>query len=153
LAAPGVVGDQPCDAARRCNVLEGKGATVVRNLTLLCFASLVSCTVFAQTPSAWVGTWKVTWPNAQGRVQEARLVVTEAGAGSWQTHTRALDNPCIGKEVPIQVEKATDTEAKILLKFGDSIAGCTNSSVNLKVGENQAVTGTRGKLPLTLEKR
>ena len=118
------------------------------------FVALCACgSALAQTPSFWVGTWKVSWPNAQGRVQEAKMVVTEGGAGSWQTYTRALDNPCIGKEVPIQVEQASDSEARILLKFADAVAGCANSSVELKVGDNKAVTGVRGRLPLTLEKR
>ena len=120
----------------------------------LSLAALCACgSVSAQTAPFWVGTWKINWPGAQGRVNEAKMVVTEAGAGSWQTYTRALDNPCVGKEVPIQVEQASDTEAKIVLKFADAIAGCANSTVELKVGDNKTVTGTRGKQAITLEKR
>lgn len=122
--------------------------------TLVLWLAACACgSISAQTPSFWVGTWKVTWPNTQGKVQEAKMVVTESGAGSWQTYTRALDNPCIGREVPIQVEQAGDGSARILLKFGDAIAGCTNSTVELKVGDNKAVTGTRGKQAISLEKR
>jgi hypothetical protein len=124
------------------------------NRAVLCWAAACICgSAAAQTPAFWVGTWKVNWPGAHGRVNEAKMVVTEAGIGSWQTFTRALDNPCIGKEVPIQVEQASDTEAKIVLKFADAIAGCANSTVELKVGDNKTVSGTRGKQPITLEKR
>lgn len=126
---------------------------MARKLALGLAVAFACSSICAQTPSFWVGTWKVSWPNAQGKVQEAKMVVGETGAGSWQTYTRALDNPCIGREVPIQVEQASDGAARIVLKFGDAIAGCTNSTLELKVGENKAVTGTRGKQAISLEKR
>ena len=96
---------------------------MIKKLTLLLFASSFCGSLAAQTtPSVWVGTWKVNWPNAQGRVQEAKMVVTEGGAGTWQTYTRAMDNPCVGREVPIHVEQATGTDARIQLKFADTLS-------------------------------
>jgi hypothetical protein len=127
------------------------------NRTLALLAAIgFSFSAWAQAPANWVGTYKITWPAERGHTLEAKMELTAAGAGTWQTYAaRGVGdrNPCVGREVPIQVEEASEREAKILLKFADALPGCKNATVQLKAGDNNTITGTRGKADLTIEKR
>ncbi len=128
---------------------------MIRTLALLA-AFGVSLTAMAQTPANWAGTYRITWPAERGHTLEAEMVLTAAGTGTWKTYIARAGrdtNPCIGREVPVQVEEATERDAKILLKFAEALPGCNNSTVHLKAGDNKTITGTRGKAELTVEKR
>jgi hypothetical protein len=124
--------------------------------TLAVLAAIgLSHAAWAQTPPNWIGSYKITWPSEQGHTLEAKMVLTAAG-GTWQTYTPRAGNsryPCFGREVAVQVEEATEREARLLLKFADALPGCNNATVRLKAGDNNTITGTRGKAELTIEKR
>jgi hypothetical protein len=116
-------------------------------------AVVLSHAAWAQTPPNWVGTYKITWTAERGHTLESKMELTAAGTGTWHTHVaRASRDPCVGREVPVQVEEATEREAKLLLKFADALPGCKNVTVQLKAGDNNTITGTRGKAELTVQK-
>ncbi len=105
----------------------------------------------AQTPTTFVGTWKVTW-QSQSRAEQARLVISESG-GTWKTALpyKITFNQCLGREVPIAFEEVKGDEARIRLKYAEALPGCSYSTIQVrKVNENE-MTGTRwGKTELTL---
>lgn len=105
----------------------------------------------AQVPAPLVGDWKGTW-QTENRLYEARLTVTPSG-GTWQTATSSRANVCVGREVPMKVESATESEVKFQLQFSEVITGCPNVFVTMKVGPDGAVTGTRSKYELQLVRR
>ena len=133
----------------------------VRNVVLLMLMA-VSTFVLAQSPNPFVGTWKVTWEQQTrgiGVVQggsrdfEAEMIIAVSG-GSWKTlGASRRDDPCVGKEVPIAIDKQTDDEIHVRLKFSEVVSGCTDSTVRLKRVDDKKLTGTRGKAEVTATKQ
>ncbi len=109
---------------------------------------LLSWPAAAQVPAPLVGSWQGTW-QTENRQYEARLTVTPSG-GTWQTATTSRANACAGREVPMKVESATESEVKFQLQFSEVITGCPNVFITMKVGPDGAVTGTRSKYELQL---
>ena len=121
---------------------------MIRKLILLPFIILPLITT-AQTPSAFVGSWKVTWEGDK-RQHEARLVLAESGGGSWKTFAQKKGNPCMGREVPVSIEGLSQDTIVLKLKFSEAIAGCTDSSVTLKRLNDKAISGSREDVALTI---
>ena len=133
----------------------------VQNAVLL-MLMMIGTSVLAQSPNPFVGTWKVTWEGQSGgrgaiqggaRDFEAELIIAASG-GSWKTFgaTRGQD-PCAGKEVAIGIEKQTENEIDLRLKFSEIAQGCTDSIVRLKRVDDKTLTGTRGKAEVTATKQ
>ena len=118
--------------------------------------------VLAQSPNPFVGTWKVTWEQqtrGRGVIQggtrdfEAEMIIAASG-GSWKTlGVSRSDDPCVGREVAIAIEKQTDDEIHVRLKFSEVAQGCTDSTVRLKRVDDKKLTGTRGKSEVTATKQ
>jgi len=123
---------------------------------------MIGTSVLAQSPNPFVGTWKVTWEQqtrGSGVVPggtrnfEAEMIIAASG-GSWKTlGVSRGDDPCVGKEVPVVVEKQTDDELNVRLKFSEVAQGCTDSMVRLKRVDDKKLTGTRGKSEVTATKQ
>jgi hypothetical protein len=105
----------------------------------------------AQTPAAFVGTWKVTWQGAKAML-EAKLVVSESG-GTWKTISYNREDPCVGLEAPIVVDKVNGDEARIRLKFSEAMSGCSDATIRVKKLNDNAMSGTRGKAELTITRQ
>lgn len=132
----------------------------VRNVVLLVLMT-IGTSVLAQSPNPFVGTWKVTWEQmTRGigvvpggmRTFEAEMIIAASG-GSWKTSSSRGDDPCVGKEVPIAIEKQTDDELNVRLKFSEVVQGCSDAMVRLKRVDDKKLTGTRGKSELTATKQ
>lgn len=95
------------------------------------------------------GTWKVTWMGAK-RPLEAKMVIKE-DRGTWKTYTAVnKSDMCVGKEVPIRVERTTENEASVLLQFSEVVDGCKDVHVSLKMLGDKSMTGMRGGSELTV---
>lgn len=124
----------------------------VQNFILLTLM-VIGTSVVAQSPNPFVGTWTVTWEGVskgrgaiqQSRDFEAELIIEPSG-GSWKTFgaTRGTD-ACAGKEVAVVIEKQTDNEIDLRLKFSEVASGCTDARVRLKRVDDKTLTGIRGK--------
>lgn len=111
-----------------------------------------ACTVVsAQPASPFLGQWKVSW-EADGRPQQAVLVVTDMG-GTWKTTARSRNNPCIGLEVPITFVSGAGNDAVVRLEFAKTLNACADVTIQLKRVDDKTVTGTRGSMPLVLDKQ
>lgn len=142
---------KPIERCRRRPLDGGGGRRVLVALLTGALGLAASWPAAAQVPAPLVGNWQGTW-QTENRQYEARLTVTSSG-GSWQTATTSRTNPCAGKDVPMKVESATETEVKFLLQFSEVIPGCQNVAVTMMVGPDGAVTGTRSKYELQLVRR
>lgn len=120
-----------------------------RMLSVSALALWAACTcALAQTTAAFVGTWRVSW-QGDTRPLEAKLTLSETG-GTWKTlGVSARGNACMGREVDVVVESATDTDAQLRLKYSE-LAGCTDLKVTLKKVDDKTLTGFRGKSELSL---
>ena len=104
----------------------------------------------AQAAAPFIGKWNVAWQTEQHRY-EAVMVVTETG-GSWQTFIHRRSNPCAGREVQLQHDKATPNSLDMTLKFEDAIPGCKNARVRLQADDKGTVTGKRSDHELQLKR-
>jgi hypothetical protein len=116
-------------------------------LTLFVFAMSAGAAT-AQVAPHFRGDWTVTW-QAQASAQQAKLVLTESG-GKWQTQNRARNNPCVGREVPVVVQSASDDEVSLKLDFESVIPGCPNGQVTLRRVDDKTISGRRGNAELVL---
>ncbi|MCA0242681.1 MAG: hypothetical protein LCI02_17665 [Proteobacteria bacterium] len=112
-----------------------------RALGILCLAA--SALASAQTPSAFLGTWTVTWDGGK-RPQQARLVITESG-GTWKQAASTKLDPCLGREVPVSLEGVDGDAATIHLKFSEALPGCTDVKIKVRKLNDKALAGTRGQ--------
>jgi hypothetical protein len=111
-------------------------------------AFVVTC-ASAQAPAPLTGKWLVKWQSAQ-RELEAKLVVTDTG-GTWKTMvaTKAKRDTCSGREVPIAVDRESESQVKVRLKFSEAIPGCVDSNLDLTIAPDGKISGTRGGASLT----
>ena len=57
------------------------------------------------------------------------MIIAASGC-SWKTlGASRRDDPCVGKEVAIAIEKQTDDEINLRLKFSEVAQGCTDAMV------------------------
>ena len=117
-----------------------------KTLTLLAIA--VSTLSSAQTATDFSGSWKVTW-QGETRPQEAKLVISDT-RGTWRTFASSRTDGCVGKEVPISLERLADGEAVVKLKFSEVLTGCVDATIKLKKIDEISMTGLRGKAELTV---
>jgi hypothetical protein len=126
----------------------------MRQLLLVVCLALGIQPVLAQV-DPFVGTWTVTWQDTE-RSQEATLVVTESGGGSWRTLRKiaaAWADPCIGRQVPISVVESGTNERYVWLKFDKALQGCRDATIRLRLADDGSVTGLRGQYRLTLKRQ
>lgn len=115
---------------------------------LIFLAMTVSTLCSAQTPTDFSGSWKVTW-QGETRPQEAKLVINDT-VGTWKTFASSRYDGCVGKEVQISLERVSDVEAIVKLKFSEAVTGCADGTIKLKKIDEKNMTGLRGKAELTV---
>lgn len=103
--------------------------------------AMASLPAWADVAQAFLGKWNVEWQTDRTNYV-AVMEVTETG-GTWQTATSSRSNPCFGRKVPIQHDKATADSLDMTLKFSEIIPDCKNASVKLRLDDKGAVTGKR----------
>lgn len=104
-------------------------------------------------PEAFIGEWRVTWTGKATKPLEANLSITANGQGTWQTLTKAQNNPCVGREVPIAVTVTSDKEIGVRAKFAEVINGCADVNISLQQREDKSITGIRETYELTLKRK
>jgi hypothetical protein len=117
--------------------------------------TISTSSVFANVvvPEAFVGEWRVTWTGKATKPLEANLSITANGQGTWQTLTKAQNNPCVGREVPIAVTDISDKAIAVRAKFAEVINGCADVNISLQQREDKSITGIRETFELTLKRK
>jgi hypothetical protein len=124
--------------------------TMKIKLAVLLVLATINTSVWCQSPNPFLGKWKVLRADDMtGR--GISLVIDESG-GSWQyLHTGGKDH-CVGLKVPILVESYTPKVAQIKLLFAQTMAGCPDHRIELRMGDDGKVTGNMGPNQLVLSK-
>lgn len=102
--------------------------------------------VFAQNPNPHDGKWLAKFQDKRGGVQEAALVVKDDG-GAWKILGTSHDtkrNPCIGRDLPIAVQRASTGELAFRIEGSKVLAGCPDGSVALKRVDDKTLEGQFG---------
>lgn len=102
----------------------------------------------AQSVNPFFGKWKAEW-QTEKRTEEAHFTLNDKG-GTWKTLAKSKSNPCVGREVGIEIVKSSPDEMTLKLKFSEAITGCTDSTLHLKRVDDKTIAGRRGKADLKL---
>lgn len=124
---------------------------IMKFLTFLPFCLLINATIAnAESANPFFGKWKAEWQSAK-KMEESHFTIDDKG-GSWRTLSHSRNDPCAGKEVPIQIENSSPEAMTLKLKFSEALPGCTDATVRLKRADDGSVSGKRGKADLVLTK-
>ena len=130
---------------------------------------LVAVLVSLAIPLAWAavpgpvteggldGEWAVTLRTEDGGRFPARLDLNGA-TGRWKATVHAQRNPCVGRQVAVQVLALDPSHAELLLEFDKALLGCQNLHLQLERvsreewrGQSQAVADI-GAMTLSLRR-
>ena len=99
----------------------------------------------------FIGKWTVNW-TSEVRPQEADLEITASG-GKWKTAASSRKNPCIGREVPVEIKSVSAELLEFTAKFSEALAGCKDSNMTLTRAADGKISGMRGDAELTLTRK
>lgn len=98
---------------------------------------------FAQGPNPYNGKWIAKFQGQRGGARETELVVKDDG-GTWKvwgTSHGTKRNPCIGRDLPIVVQRASTSELAFRIESSKALSGCTDRSVTLKRVDDKTLQG------------
>lgn len=111
-----------------------------------------SLPAFAAGDNPFIGKWTASWENKGGRPLEADVSITESG-GTWQTLATRKNDPCVGKEAPIEIKSVSPKELRMSVRHSEVISGCKDTNVKMEMHEDGNVTGKRGSDEMTFVKK
>jgi hypothetical protein len=106
----------------------------------------------AEEANPFIGKWIATWENKGGRPLQADVSIVEAG-GTWQTLVTRKNDPCVGKEAPIEIKSVSPKELRMAVRHSEVIPGCKDTNVKLHLHDDGSVTGNRGSDEMTFTKK
>ncbi len=106
---------------------------------------------WAQLPAAFQGRWEMQWTGRSGLALSGTMLLGEHG-GTWHGHRPRVDDNCAALEVPVEIRSVRDDAVTLRLRYADTLAGCGDGTVRLRLGADGRVTGTRGQAPLELQR-
>ena len=118
-------------------------------LLVLCL-TLVTTGVHAQEANPYNGTWLGTYTTKKGDQRSAVLNLSGSG-GTWKDHLRIKNHPCVGREIPVTVTRATATALTIRIHGSKFMQGCEDFGAKFnRTGDNTLEGKVRkvGKLRL-----
>ncbi|MFZ2652083.1 MAG: hypothetical protein WA210_18450 [Burkholderiaceae bacterium] len=113
-----------------------------RILSTICLTFTVAA--IAQEVNPYNGTWRAEFESAQGAKLEGTVVIKDQG-GSWDMLVRKGSNPCVGREAPITVQKATADELVFEINRSKVIPGCNDGLAKLKRTDDKSMEGVFDK--------
>lgn len=111
-----------------------------------CFAvvAIVGATVaFAQSEHTYDGKWKITFDGTRTVDMEGTVVI-KGNAGTWDMATRAVNNPCVGRQYPITVQKATADELFFTVNRAATLVGCKDGTYSFRKVDDKTLKGEVG---------
>ena len=99
--------------------------------TLFVATLSISLTCAAQDVGSLAGTWAGAFAALNGQPREAKIVIA-GETGTWQTYANNRDNPCVGREFPIDVLNVTPTSFDLAVNSSKSLPGCPDGKFQLK---------------------
>jgi len=119
--------------------------------SLLMLGLALPAVAWGQNANPFVGKWTVNW-QGKSRPLQADLVITESG-GTWKTFSQSRDDPCVGREAPVEI-RAVDTKTlKLSVRHSEAVQGCKDTQVELELIDAQRATGKRGEIGLALTRK
>lgn len=103
-------------------------------------AVLAAGPVLAQTDNPFNGKWAISFDGKKTVDLEGTVVISGAG-GTWDIVAQSRKNPCVGREYPIMVQKATADELTFTVNRAATLVGCTDSTYTFKKVDDKTLKG------------
>jgi hypothetical protein len=116
---------------------------MTRALVALLAALLASEVALAQADNPFNGSWKISFDGAR-TVDVAGTVVIKDDGGTWDIVAQVRKNPCVGREYPITVQKASADELVFTVNRAATLAGCKDSTYTFKKVDDKTLKGELG---------
>jgi hypothetical protein len=104
-------------------------------------AGLFCGAVQAQPSPGFDGKWLAKFTSPRGDPREAVLIIG-GSAGTWEQQIQARNNPCGGREVPIAVAAASDTDLEVKILNSKALVGCSDGTISAKRIDDRKLEGT-----------
>ena len=116
--------------------------------SLLTISLALPAVAWGQSANSFVGKWSVTW-QGKNRPFQADLVITESG-GTWKTFAQNRDDPCVGREAPVEIRTIDTKNLKLSVRHSEVVQGCKDTRVELELIDAERAIGKRGEVELAL---
>jgi hypothetical protein len=114
-----------------------------RILATMCLT--LAASAIAQETNPYNGTWHAEFESAaQGAKLEGTVVIKDQG-GTWDMLARKGNNPCVGREVPITMQKASADELVFEINRSKALPGCNDGIAKLKRTDDKTLEGVFDK--------
>lgn len=120
------------------NHLRKETQMFARTLFVVTVSAGLTCA--AQDVASLAGTWSGAFALPSGQSREAKIVIT-GETGTWQTNARNRENPCIGREFPLDVLNVTPTSFDLAVNSSKSLSGCPDGKFQLKRVDDKTYEG------------
>jgi hypothetical protein len=117
---------------------------MIRIALALVAALLPSQAVLAQADNPFNGTWAVSFEGTKTSNVDGAVVINGAG-GTWGIRVQARNNPCVGREFPLTVRKATADELVFTVNRAATLAGCKDSTYTFRKADDKTLKGEIGE--------
>jgi len=101
-------------------------------------------TASAQSPNPYNGKWTVSFDGKKTVDLEGTVIVKDEG-GVWDVVVRSSKNPCVGREYPITVQKASADELTFTVNRAKTLVGCKDSTYTFKRADDKTMKGELGE--------
>ncbi len=105
---------------------------------------LIFGSALAQTGNPYNGAWTVSFDGRQTVDLTGSVVVKDDG-GTWDVVAQSAKNPCVGREYPITVQKASAEELVFTVNRAKILTGCRDSTYTFKRVDDRTLKGEVGE--------
>lgn len=106
------------------------------SITTLFLASAAT----AQETNPYNGTWRAEIEGLKGAALEGTVIIKDQG-GTWDMLIRVRNNPCIGRAVPISIQRASADELVFEISRSKALPGCKDGLATLKRVDDKTLQG------------
>ncbi|MEO8145157.1 MAG: hypothetical protein ABI654_13170 [Betaproteobacteria bacterium] len=137
----------PIDNATFLQAVPGasSGFQVKRAYLFALGLALAPTGLVAQEANPYNGTWVGKYTTPKGAPRTVVLVLSGSG-GTWKNHVRIKQNPCLGREMPVTVARATATDLMIGIDGSKFLPGCKDFRARFSNAGGNAIEGRIGKM-------
>lgn len=113
----------------------------MKQIFVTLIASLLAAgPVVAQTDHPFNGSWRISF-DGKKTVDLDGTVVIDGTGGTWDIVAQSRRNPCVGRNYPITVQKATADELTFTVNRATTLAGCNDSTYTFKKIDDKTLKG------------
>ncbi|MDM0117734.1 hypothetical protein QTI66_37145 [Variovorax sp. J22R133] len=139
------------------NIVASTGGFMTTNSLLLDVALLAAASMLAAAGAraqsgAHEGSWQATFKTERGAERDGTVVI-KGDAGTWDMNSQNRNDPCVGRQYPIAIKKASADELEFVVMREATLAGCKDTTMRLKSTDGTTFTGLLNGRDFSMKKK